>query len=262
MTLSRFLVAVLSLPIVSAAQDDIQRVKELVDAGVVPRKRLEEAQAHLEEARDQEILKATLYGKVGLEDMTEQQSQSMLAAAKRQWDRQRDRLREAEKLVDAGVKSPTSLVPFLEEFDRGRRVFDSAERRARLFKELAEMVKSEQELVESALEPAAPQDKFEGDGLFLNVHLASVEYAFKREFGKALPVSASGETELHRSLGFDHRGRVDVGIYPDSNEGLWLRRYLEFLKVPYISFRGRVRGQATAAHIHIGPPSMRIRRAD
>jgi hypothetical protein len=248
-------------------QDDIQRLKELVEAGAVPRKRLEEAEGRLEEAKDREILKATLYGKVGLEEMTGEQSQAMVSAAKRQWDRQIVRLREAENLVNEGVKSPTSVVPFLEEFDRARMIFHSAERRAKLFRELAEMASAEHELEaktsgEPAAEPWRIEDRYAGEGVFLNVHMASVEYAFKREFGKALPVSASGETELHKSMGYDHRGRVDVAMHPDSNEGLWLRKYLEFLKVPYLAFRGQVRGQATAAHIHIGPPSMRMRRAD
>jgi hypothetical protein len=63
-------------------------------------------------------------------------------------------------------------------------------------------------------------------------------------------------------MGFDHRGRVDVALKPDSREGQWLRKYLQARDIPYLAFRSAIRGVATNAHIHIGPPSNRIRRAD
>ena len=81
------------------------------------------------------------------------------------------------------------------------------------------------------------------------------EQAFMRQFGKLLPVSAIGETALHRSLGFDHRGRVDVALHPDDPEGLWLRGYLMEQGIPFYAFRGSLQGKATGAHIHIGPAS-------
>jgi hypothetical protein len=85
-----------------------------------------------------------------------------------------------------------------------------------------------------------------------------VEVAFARHFGKPLPVSAIGETAVHRALGFDHRGRVDVAIYPDLPEGIWLREYLTENRIPYFAFRQAVPGKATGAHIHIGPMSTRL----
>ena len=57
---------------------------------------------------------------------------------------------------------------------------------------------------------------------------------------KPLPISAEGETALHRSLGFDHRGRVDVAVNPDQPEGEWLMRYLESKRIPYFAFRAAV----------------------
>jgi hypothetical protein len=77
-----------------------------------------------------------------------------------------------------------------------------------------------------------------------------------------LPISAEGETNLHRALGFDHRGRVDVAINPNASEGMWLRHYLQSLKIPYYAFTRAIRGKATAAHIHIGPGSTRLQNAD
>ena len=42
------------------------------------------------------------------------------------------------------------------------------------------------------------------------VAFSRVEAAYEEHFGKPLPISAMGETAVHRALGFDHRGRVDV----------------------------------------------------
>ena len=85
-----------------------------------------------------------------------------------------------------------------------------------------------------------------------------MESAFEREFGKPLPVSAMGETAVHRALGFDHRGRVDVAVYPDTPEGIWLRNYLTTNHIPYFAFRHAVPGKATGAHIHLGPMSTHL----
>ena len=68
-----------------------------------------------------------------------------------------------------------------------------------------------------------------------------------------------GETAVHRSLGFDHRGRVDVAISPDQPEGVWLRHYLTDNHIPYFAFRQAVPGKATGAHIHMGPMSTRLK---
>jgi len=75
-------------------------------------------------------------------------------------------------------------------------------------------------------------------------------------------VSARGETAVHRALGFDHRGRLDVAVSPDSSEGKWLREYLAANSIPFFAFRAAVAGKATAPHIHVGPESTRIRFAD
>jgi hypothetical protein len=85
-----------------------------------------------------------------------------------------------------------------------------------------------------------------------------VSAAFEHRFSKPLPVSAMGETAVHRAMGFDHRGRVDVALNPDQPEGLWLRRYLEARRIPYFAFWQAAHGKATGAHIHIGPESTRL----
>ena len=248
------------------AGGDINRIRELVEQGALPRKALDDAREALQDTRDEEILRNTLYGKMTLEQFDERQAGEMLDAAERHFQRRQQKLDAAKKLVDEGVRPPASLVPFLEELDRGRGVRDSAAARKRVFDQLAEMVRAEQDL-EARLEEAARDelpgvDRFDGTGIVHASQWSYLERTFELEFRKALPVSAKGETVLHISLGFDHRGRIDVALHPDSREGIWMRRHLEMLKVPYVAFRGAVPGQATGAHIHIGPPSLRIRRTD
>jgi hypothetical protein len=87
---------------------------------------------------------------------------------------------------------------------------------------------------------------------------ARVEVAFEEHFGKKLPVSAVGETAVHRAMGFDHRGRVDVALNPDQPEGAWLCQYLAQNYIPFFAFRQAVPGKATGAHIHIGPMSTKL----
>jgi hypothetical protein len=151
---------------------------------------------------------------------------------------------------------------FLEELDGARKEADLAESRASLVRELTEMAKAEDALATKlAEEPAeAPRiaDRYDGDGIFTTGTLSRVEMAFARQFGKPLPVSAMGETAVHRALGFDHRGRVDVAVHPDQPEGVWLREYLTENRIPYFAFRQAVPGKATGAHIHIGPMSTRL----
>ena len=245
---------------------DAVHIRELVEAGALPRQKLEEAEQALAMLKDEEVLRRTLYGTLTVEDLTEEQTQEMIAAARRQFDRQRKRLEAANKLVDEGVAPRTTLTPLLEDFDRGGRTVDLAESRSRLFQELAAMARTEEEAANSLEnEPEEVRkivERYDGSGVFTGPQLARLLGAFAREFAKPMPVSANGATAFHRSLGFDHRGRVDVAVHPDQKEGVWLRHFLESERIPYFAFRQSVPWQASAAHIHIGPPSSRYHTAD
>src|SRR4029453_9444287 len=105
-------------------------------------------------------------------------------------------------------------------------------------------------------------ERYDGQGLFRDADFARISVSYQRQFARPLPVSAKGETALHRSLGFDHRGRVDIALNPDQREGVWLRNFLKKSQISYYAFRAAVRGKATAPHIHMGPPSLRLRTAD
>jgi hypothetical protein len=246
-------------PEVSRAKAGIEHLRTLVEAGVVPRAQLAQAEAALADAEDEALLRRTVYGA----ELTEDQAGDMLAAASRRFERRQQALADARKLVDGGVASLLSLSPFLEDLDHARREQDLAETRARLTRDLAQMARAE-ELIEAQLNhnPQAAQtlaDRYDGDGVFTMGTFSRVELDFVRQFGKALPVSAMGDTAVHRSLGFDHRGRVDVALHPDQPEGRWLLEHLVEMRVPYFAFRQAVPGKATGAHIHIGPISTRFK---
>lgn len=238
-------------------------VQELVAAGALPRSALDEHEQLAADRADEAVLRHTLYGALSLEDLTEEQGRAMIAAAERRLARRQARLDAARKLVEEGALPRLALTPLLEELDRARRELDLARSRARLLEELAEMARAE--AAEASL-PDAPQqeprplvERFEGRAPFHPGILRVLALDFELEFGRSLPISAHGPTALHRALGLDHRGRVDVALHPDSPEGVWLREYLRRRGVPYYAFRGAVRGRSTGAHIHIGPPSEPLR---
>lgn len=251
------------------ARMDISRLEDLVREGAVAKARLDQAKTSLADAEDDAVLKRTLFGHLSVQDLSGDQTAAMVAAARRRRERLQPKLEAMEKLVADGVMARSELAPVLDELDIRRRTLELAESRARTFKELLDMVESEQEAVARAADDRAaanapPQwraaEKFEGSGVFRMAMLRPIEDAYKRKFERELPISALGMTGLHRSLGFDHRDRVDVALAPDTAEGLWLRRFLEQNRIPYFAFRSFVRGQATSPHIHIGPPSLRLPR--
>jgi hypothetical protein len=88
---------------------------------------------------------------------------------------------------------------------------------------------------------------------------ARVQGFFASRFGRQLPVSAFGQTDLHNRMGFDHRNSMDVALHPDSPEGRALLEYLRSQGIPFLAFRGAISGTATGPHIHVGRPSHRIR---
>lgn len=266
LVLSALIQPILSAQTPAAAQADAERVRLLVEAGALPRAALLEARKNVEDARDDEILRQTLYGSLGVEQLTEPQTAEMIATAQRRLDRQRDKLERAQKLVDSGVAAKSSLDPLLQEEAARRLTVELAQGRAKIFREVAEMARAERN-AELAAESPEPVDhrvavRFEGQGVFDHDDYKKVVLAYEKEFGKPIPVSAMGETELHRALGFDHRGRIDVALTPDQPEGVWLRHYLEAHRLPYFAFRAALAGSATGAHIHLGPPSTRLASAD
>ena len=87
-----------------------------------------------------------------------------------------------------------------------------------------------------------------------------VEKFFFTKFGRPLPTSAYGQSDIHDRWGLDHRQGLDVGLHPDSLEGIALVNFLRAEKIPYLVFRHAIPGVATGPHIHIGRPSHRYLR--
>lgn len=114
--------------------------------------------------------------------------------------------------------------------------------------------------------PALGPGRYENTTLFVRFNgsshwsprdLPSLDEHFRVAFGRALPLSAVGQTSVHDRLGLDHRDAVDVAVHPDSVEGQWLMQYLRRAGVPFIGVRSAVPGSSTGAHLHIGAPSSR-----
>jgi hypothetical protein len=254
---------------VRQAQEQLEHVQKLADAGAASNKQLEQAAAAVRRAQDDALIAETLNAPVALEDLTEEQSNEATGAAARRLERQRAQLAEQAQLVAQGVAPRTSLIPLEEEVESARRLLEAMEQRARSLGEIMAMIRAEQEVSEHSPDQPSIADgaiaritRFAGENKFGNDEFKKVVLEFEHKFDRKLPVSARGETALHRSLGFDHRDRVDVALNPDGVEGRWLMRFLEQQKLPFFAFRTAVAGQATAPHIHLGPPSTRYRGAD
>lgn len=232
-----------------------------VDAGIAPQASLTQAREAAADAQDAELLARML----GISDLTEEQALKLQEAAARRVNRATAALQKAQRLVDAGLTPAQSLKDPSEALAWAQSDAEAARSRAALVGQIGEMARMEAQLLAEAPSVEAPKDpaagdrpameRFDGNGTFTRSEFNQIKAAFERQFGKPLPVSADGNTAVHRALGFDHSNRVDVALVPDTPEGVWLRHYLELSAIPYYAFRTFIPGKATAAHIHIGLPS-------
>jgi len=251
-------------PMVIRAKTDFDRVKQLVDQGVLPRLRLEKAQDDVDDALDMSILKKNIYST----DITPEQADQMVQIAERMALRKQRSMARMQSMVSSGVLSLAEAQLAGADLERSRSALAMAITRANVVRQLAEAAKLQKQIatLESQAETHPEWNgklysKYDGNGAFSVVDRHRVEGAYMAHFLKPLPVSADGETTVHRSLGFDHRGRIDVGVSPDSPEGAWLLSYLQKNHIPYFAFRAAIPHRATGAHIHIGPQSTRLTAA-
>ncbi len=252
-------------PNVIRAQRDLERVKLLIGQGAIPAMRLRSAQEDLQNALDMSILRANLFGK----DLLPEQADQMVTIAQKIVLRKQRSMIEMQQLVSSGVISRAEAEASGADFDRAQTELHLAETRARLMQQMAESLRIQKMIASYETQAESHPDwagkvytKYDGNGVFRRDDLSKIEFAFTTKFAKPLPISADGETALHRSLGFDHRGRVDVAVNPDQPEGIWLMKYLQTNRIPYFAFRMAVPGMATGAHIHIGTSSTKFVSAD
>ncbi|MCB1022107.1 MAG: hypothetical protein H6509_02080 [Bryobacterales bacterium] len=233
-----------------------ERIRALVAAGAMPRNALNELDHDLEKQRLQTQLR-TLTGK---RELSLDEISKLLDAATRLRDLTKEQFDATLARVDAGAAPRNDLEPAREAYDSAQKLLELAETRGRLAKQLSQMASAEERLDELEEEDLAFQ--FIGSGGFDELDILDVQGFYEEAFHAPLPISADGDTPLHRSMGLDHTGRLDVAVHPDSDEGQFLISMLESWAIPYIAFRSAVPGQATGPHIHIGLPSPRIEAVD
>ncbi len=246
------------------ARKELDRVKELIEQGTLPKSRLAEAQTQLDDAQDEATLAETLYGSTPVADFTTDQANQMVAAAQRRVDRESLVVENRRQLLSTGVIARSEFDSLADELEARKRVLVLAQNRINLLADLKRMAETERQLEHAASLANSLKDsmiRYDGNGLFSMADLTTISAQFQKHFGRSLPVSAMGQTLVHQAMGLDHRNRVDVALNPETAEGVWLRQLLEKLHVPYLAFRGAVAGAATAPHIHIGPGSSKLKLA-
>lgn len=249
-------------PELTQAKKELERIEKLAATGALPRNQIEQARRVVLEAEDRAVLRKTLFGALQVDELTEPVTRQMMESATRLMTVQQARIEEQRKLIEAGVVSRISLSPLIEELDLRRKTMLLAESRVRLWNQLLEMARAEQQRQMEAEQAIAALQNHEDDSVVPSGRVRQLEREYEQTFSRTLPVSARGDTVFHRTLGFNHTGRLDVAVNPDSAEGQWLRRWLDRMSVPYLAFRSAIKGQASAPHIHIGPPSSRLRTTD
>jgi hypothetical protein len=251
----------LSRTLVERAQQQLARIKALVDDGTLPKSQLAEAEAKVADAEDDAILSETLYGQPRVQDLTSAEAAAMVDAAQRRLERQERIVADRRGLLDSGIISQSEFRSYLDELETRRSVLELARNRAKLLEDLQRMAEAEQRFERAAQASKGALIRYDGNGLFSLDDLPAISAQFEKRFHHALPISALGQTLVHQWMGLDHRNRVDVALNPDQPEGVWLRQLLERLHVPYLAFRSAMAGAATAPHIHIGTGSTRLKLA-
>ncbi len=239
-----------AVPALHAQVDpELQRVRDLVRAGALSRNALAEAETAQLERQYREILRRTLLS----ETLQPGEIKSMLDAAKGLERIVRERFELTLMQVEAGVIPAMRLRGARDEFDAAKRQSELAETRANLVRQMKRMEATQS--YRDELEGDDEVFRFYGFEVFEQELLVEIGDLYRETFGQDPPVSAEGDTDLHRSMGLDHTGRIDVAVHPDSDEGMFLTYMLESLGIPYFAFRTAIPGRSTGPHIHIGPPS-------
>jgi hypothetical protein len=226
---------------VDRAEARVTRLREAYEAGAVVRADVEAAERAARDARERlELLAA------GTRRLTPAIAAEETQRAERRLGELRERLEKVEGLHQEGLVARRDLEQAAESV-----------RQAEAFLDLARV--REQELAHE-WELARRVKEWEArGGRFDEAVLTSLEARFERRFGAPLPLSAIGMTDTHAAMNFNHSGRVDVALSPDSPEGQWLVAELTARDIPFLVYRSAVSGKATGPHIHLGLPSPPLR---
>lgn len=248
-------------PGVVRARQNLDRIQSLVRQGILPPINLAKAQDGLQDALDMSILRSAAY----TTDLTPDQADQMVAIAERMLLRRQQRVIQSERLAASGAISRAEAEATGADVTSARLEYDLATERARLAQQIAESVRMQKALADAETDAESHPEmngslytRYDGSGVFTRADFEKISAAFLAAFHHPIPVSADGQTAVHRAMGFDHTGRIDIALSPDQPEGAWLLRYLERNRIPYYAFRAAVAHKATGAHIHLGPGSTRL----
>ncbi len=184
--------------------------------------------------------------------------------------RERD-FREASASLDRNTTLYARGVVTRAEVDAAAR--DAGAARAQLEWARQELMRTTALIVEldakqrlASLPPLRPGQLEASDGLIRYAgqrelsagDLAALERMFVAQAGRALPISAMGQTDVHTRLGLDHRHAVDLALHPDSADGRFVMAWLRERGIAFLAYRNARARAATGAHIHVGHPSERL----
>lgn len=189
----------------------------------------------------------------------------VLAVHERELARRNEFAELRQDLYERGVLSK-------QEFEEGRQALDDARKNVeetqramteadRMLAEarMAEGLARLAPLARGTYEETPGLVRFNGSAAWsLTQDVGRLLQFFVSRFGRALPISALGQTPLHDRMGFDHRNALDVALHPDSPEGRALMEYLRLAGIPFIAVWSAIPGSASGAHIHVGQPSPRL----
>jgi len=247
----------LSDPGVIRAQLNLDRIRGLVQQGAMPLNNLNKAQDDLQDAKDMSILRFSAYTR----DLTVEQADQMVTVAERMLLRRERHVAQANKLVASGVISRDEAQATTADVLSAQLEVDLATERDRLVRDLAQ----QKERIEVETEAEAHPEwngqlytRYDGNGVFTRADFEKISAAYFTAFSRLIPVSADGQTAVHKALGFNHAGRIDIALSPDQTEGAWLIRYLTRNHIPFFAFRAAIAHKATGAHIHLGPGSTKL----
>lgn len=248
-------------PAVVRAQQSLERIQGLVRQGVLPLNSLTKAQDDVQDALDMSILRFSAYA----QDLTPEQAEQMVSVAERMLLRRQRRVIQTEHLVSSGAISRAEAEASDADVLSAKLEYDLAMERAKLVQEIAESIRMQKMLAEAETDAESHPEmngklytRYDGSGVFTRADFEKISSAFLAAFHHPIPVSADGQTAVHRALGFNHTGRIDIALSPDQPEGAWLMKYLERNRIPYFAFRSAIAHKATGAHIHLGPSSTKL----
>ncbi len=212
-------------------------------------------QAGTEAQVSEELRAAQLSLQVAEDEVRERERMNLDAEEKEQRYR---------RLLDAGLVARNEWRKYDRAAKESRELLELSKIQASAAKDLVGALEREYELARAhKIQPGYFSktrlvSRFYGNTSWSADELNQLSEAFRGKFGKSLPISALGQTATHDDFHLDHRGRVDVAVFPDSVEGEWLLDYLRSRGISFLAFRASVPGEATGPHIHIGPPSHRL----